>query len=449
MDHVAASLALVGAALVGTVLSAFLSCIPGLHIYNLAGLLIILALKMQGMAPADWGRIDELLSMFMLGLVVGYAVLNTIPSVFFGAPDDSTIFVVLPGQKYLMQQRGFEASVLTGVGAMGGLLVLVLLAPVMPKVFPLVRRVGAPHLHWILGAVILFMFMSEWPKGSDRGSTGLARFLEAWLSPAAGLLTFLLSGLLGFILFYGNLVPTEMAFQNLMPAFVGLFAIPWVLQNIISKAQVPYQHVSRSVDLSPRLIARGVGAGALGGLFAAFFPVVTGGIGGFLAGHATAQRDDRLFIVSQGASKLVYYVGAFILFFVPGLHLTRGGMAGMLSVIYQPRTPTTYWVAIAGMLMSGALAFVMLLWLSRGAVRLVTRYDYRWISAATLALLVGIVLALTGWGGILIALVATGIGLLPVMWGARRMNCMGVLLLPLTLSLAGQGTTVAGWLGLI
>ena len=36
-------LMLVGAALVGTVLSAFLSCIPALHIYNVAALLVILA----------------------------------------------------------------------------------------------------------------------------------------------------------------------------------------------------------------------------------------------------------------------------------------------------------------------------------------------------------------------------------------------------------------------
>jgi putative membrane protein len=207
--------------------------------------------------------------------------------------------------------------------------------------------------------------------------------------------------------------------------------------------------MSESVDLSPGLIVRGVGAGALGGLFAAFFPVVTGGIGGFLAGHATAQRDDRLFIVSQGASKLVYYVGAFILFFVPGLHLTRGGMAWMLSVLYTPHTPKTYWVAVGAMLLSGALAFLMLLWLSRAAIWLVSRFDYRWISAATLVVLVSIIWALTGWGGLLIAFVATGIGLLPVMWGSRRMNCMGVLLLPLTLSMAGLGTTVAGWLGLI
>ena len=436
-------LVLVGAALAGTILSAFLSCIPALHIYNVAALLVILAVKVRGLVP------DEPLAMFMLGLVVGYAVLNTIPSIFLGAPDDSTIFIALPGQKYLMERRGFEAAVLTGIGGLGGLLVLLLLAPALPTVMPIVRRVVGPHLHWILGAVILFMLMSEWPKGSDRGSTGAARFLDAWRSVGAGLLTFLLSGMLGFILFYGNLVPTEMAFQNLMPAFVGLFALPWVLQNIISQARVPAQNVASSVDLSPGLIARGVGAGALGGLFAAFFPVVTGGIGGFLAGHATAQRDDRLFIVSQGASKLIYYVGAFVFFFVPGLHLTRGGMAWMLSVLYTPSTLAIYWVAIAAMLISGGLAFFMLLWLSRGAIRLVSRVDYRWISAVTLLVLVAVVLLLTGWGGLLIALVATGIGLTPVLWGARRMNCMGVLLVPLTLSLAGHGTTVAGWLGLI
>jgi putative membrane protein len=408
-----------------------------------AALLVILAVKVRGLVP------DEPLAMFMLGLVVGYAVLNTIPSIFLGAPDESTIFVVLPGQKYLMDRRGFEAAVLTGVGGLGGLLVLLLLAPILPTVMPIIRRVVGPHLHWILGAVILFMLMSEWPKGSDRGSTRLAKFIDAWRSVGAGLLTFLLSGILGLILFYGNLVPTEMAFQNLMPAFVGLFALPWVLQNIVSRARVPEQYLAGSVDLSPRLIVRGVGAGALGGLFAAFFPVVTGGIGGFLAGHATAQHDDRLFILSQGTSKLIYYVGAFVFFFVPGVHLTRGGMAWMLSVLYSPRTPTIYWVTIAAMLISGGLAFLMLLWLSRGAIRLVTRIDYRWISAATLLVLVALVLLLTGWGGLLIALAAMGIGLMPVMWGARRMNCMGVLLVPLVLSLAGYGTTVAGWLGLI
>jgi putative membrane protein len=106
-------------------------------------------------------------------------------------------------------------------------------------------------------------------------------------------------------------------------------------------------------------------------------------------------------------------------------------------------------LVVAAILVSGALAFMLLVGLGRAAMCLVDRFDYRLISAGTLMVLVGIVLALTGWAGGLVATVATGIGLLPVMWGSRRMNCLGVLLVPLTLNMAGLGPTVAGWLGLV
>jgi putative membrane protein len=436
-------LQLVGYALAGTLLSAIVAWVPALHVYNVAGLLILAALRWPGAITADG------LTMLMLGLVTGYATLNTIPSVFLAAPDESAIFIVLPGQKYLMQRRGYEAVVLTGIGGLGGMACLLVLAPFAGRVFPTLRSIVQPHLHWILALIIAYMILSEWPKGNDRAPTAWGRLWDGWRSLLAGIATFLLSGLLGFIILYRSVVPVEVAFQNLMPAFVGLFAIPWILTNLLSGVQVPQQHIARSVDVSSTLVVRGVAAGVLGGLFAAFFPVVTGGIGGFLAGHATAQRDDRLFLVSQGASKAVYYVGGLLLWFVPSLHLTRGGMASMLSGLYTPYTPQTYWIAVGAMAISGALAFLLLLALARGAVALVERVDYRWVSAATLALLIVLIVGLTGWGGLLVATTATGIGLLPVLWHSRRMNCMGVLLLPITLSMAGLGPTVAGWLGLL
>jgi putative membrane protein len=430
-------------ALGGTLMSSVISCIPALHIYNVAGLLVVLALRMQGVIP------DEALAMWMLGMVVGYAILNTIPSIFLAAPDESAIWIVLPGQKYLMQRRGFEASILTGVGGLGGIVFLLLLSPFAGGVFSTIRTIVAPHLGWILMLVIVYMLLSEWPKGGDRGKTGWARMWDGWKSLLAGLLTFALSGLLGMIIMYRSLVPTEMSFQNLLPAFMGLFAIPWVLTNLVSGEEVPPQHVATSLDVTPSLIARGVAAGSLGGIFAAFFPVVTGGIGGFLAGQATAQRDDRLFLISQGASKVVYYVGAVMLFFVPGLNLTRGGMAWMLSLIYIPQTPESYARVLAGIALCAGLAFFLLIVLSRAAIALVSRVNYRLISGVTLAVLLGIVFLFTGLGGLLIAAVATGIGLIPVLWHSRRMNCMGVLLVPIVLNMAGWGPTVAGWLGLV
>lgn len=436
-------LALICCALGGTLVSAVLSCVPALHIYNVAGLLVIVALRAPAVVPG------EALAMWMLGMVVGYSVLSTIPSIFLAAPDESAIWIVLPGQKYLLQRRGFEAAVLTGVGGLGGIAFLLLLSPFAAGVFATVRTIVAPHLHWILALVVTYMLLSEWPKGGDRGRTGWHRLWDGWQSLLAGLLTFVLSGVLGLIITYRSLVPTEMGFQNLLPAFMGLFAIPWVLVNLVSAQRIPPQHVAASLDVTPTLLARGVAAGCLGGILAAFFPVITGGIGGFLAGHATAQRDDRLFLVSQGASRTVYTVGALVLFFVPGLHLTRGGMAWMLGLVYVPQTPEIYALALAGIALCGGLAFFLLLAFSRATIVLVSRVSYRLISGVTLVALVGMVFAFTGPGGLLVAAVATGIGLVPVLWHSRRMNCMGVLLVPTVLNMGGWGPTVAGWLRLV
>jgi len=427
----------------GAVLSSFLACIPALHIYNVAGLLLLLgAGSSEILSP-------EATAMLFLGLVTGYAVVNTVSSVFFSAPDESTLFIVMPGQKYLLQRRGYQAIVLAGLGSLGGVAVLAILAPFAPRILPPVRSILQPHVPWILTAIIAYMLMSEWPKGTGPVPTAWGRLARAWTSLAAGLITFLLSGLLGLILMYRSLVPVTMAYQGLLPAFIGLFATPWIVQNMVAKVEIPPQHVSTSIDVTAGQILWGVAAGAMGGLFAAFFPVVTGGIGGFLAGHATAQRDDRLFIISQGASKVIYYAGGILLFFVPGLHLTRGGMAWMLSTLYSSHAPATYLSAAAAIVLAGGISFFLLLGLARGIIALLDHLHYRTVSLATLVVLLTIVIGMTGPGGLLVCVVATGIGLIPLLWGCRRMNCMGVLLLPITLNMLGAGNSVAGWLGLL
>jgi putative membrane protein len=430
-------------AVMGALVAAVLALVPALHIYTVAGLIVLATDRLGEVAP------PELTGMFFLGMTAGYAMLNSIPSIFLATPDDSTVFVVLPGQKCVLQRRGYEAAALTGVGGLGGIAVLALLTPFASSLLPALRAILQSHLHWILWTVIAYMLISEWPKGSDRAPAGWRRWWDGWKSLTAGLVTFLLAGLLGFVLLYRSLVPVTVAFQNLLPAFAGLFAVPWILQNILSRVEIPKQHIARTVDVTPWLFLRGTLAGAMGGLFAAFFPVVTGGIGGFIAGHATAQRDDRLFIVSQGASKVVYYAGSLLFFFVPGLHLTRGGMAWMLSSLWSSHAPRTYYQAVAAMILSGVVSFFLLLVMARVAIKLVGKVRYCWISLGTLGVLLTIVGALTGWGGLLICAVATGIGLIPVLWGSRRVNCMGVLLLPIALNMAGVGDVIAGWMGLV
>lgn len=436
MEH----LALVPYAIAGTLLASIFAFLPALHVYNVAGFFLLFAISTQNLVGNDE------LAMLLLGMVVGYAILNTISAIFLGAPDDSTVFVVLPGQKYLLMSRGYEAAVLTGMGALGGVFILIVLAPFAAPVFGTLRTILLPHLHWILGTIIAFMLFAEWPKGGDRGDTGLARLWDAWKGMSIGILTFLLSGILGIVLMYNSPIPPESSFQNLLPAFIGLFAIPWVMENILSGTEIPKQHIPDTFDAPPGLIARGIFSGALGGLFAAFFPVVTGGIGGYLAGHATAQRDDRVFLISQGASKFLYYVGAFWLFFLPSTRIIKGGISGILATIYMPQGHALYYTAVAMIAVCGVFAFLLLLGYARLAVWLVQKVNYRYISIVTLFLLVGLVFLFTGWAGLFIMVIATPIGWLPILWGSRRMNCLGVLLVPITLNLAGLGLQAAQWL---
>lgn len=435
-------LTLLAIVLAGTVIGCGLALLPGLHVFNVAGLALLLSTR------GVIGWTDQALAMFLLGALVGWAVVNVIPAVFLFAPDDANVVVVLPTTKYLMRGRGAEAAMLVGAGSLGALLGLALLSPILDEVLRPLRAIVQPHTGWMLTAIIAFLLLGEWPRANDLAPP-LRRLLSAWAYLGAGLLTFILSGLLGFVLLYRSPVAVESAFVNLMPAFVGLFAVPGLLQILLFGAKPPPQTTVLPAEIDPRLLLRGSLTGLSGGLFASVLPVVSGGIGGLLAGHATAQWNDRLFMISLGASKVAYYVGSLLLLFVPGLTLARGGMAWMLSSVYVPYGWRNYWLAVAGMALAGVVAFVVLVGLARAVAKLINRFDVRWIAGGSLIAAVAITVAFTGWDGFVIMLVATTVGLIPVIVGGRRLNCLGVLLLPITLNMIGAGPAVVQWLGLL
>lgn len=287
--------------------------------------------------------------------------------------------------------------------------------------------------------------MSEWPFSNGAG-TNFDRMRKAWGQLLAGALTFSLSGIVGIILMYRSPIALDVAYQNLLPAFVGFFAVPAVIQAFVIGGRAPKQVVKRRLDLTPQLASQGIFAGALGGLFAAFFPLVTAGIGGFLAGHATAQRDARVFVISQGTSRFLYYVGAIALFFLPGVGLTRGGLAAMLATLDRPGTWQSYWLAIGAIAISAALTFLVFeraAWLS---AKLAPKLPQRLLNGLTLVILLGVVFISTHWAGLAVLAVCTCIGSLPLLWKTRRMHCLGVILIPVLINMLGWDGFIIGLL---
>jgi len=172
-------------------------------------------------------------------------------------------------------------------------------------------------------------------------------------------------------------------------------------------------------------------------------------VGGMLAGHATAQRDERVFMMSQGVSKMVYYVGAILLFFIPKLHLVRGGGAWILRGFAVPQGWGDYFLALGCIAISGALSFLLLSPLSRFMLWLMHHIHYRTLSSIALLVTLLMVFAVTSWAGLFVAFVGTGIGLVPVLYGSRRLNCLGIILLPIACNMSGFGIAVASFLRLM
>lgn len=420
-----------------------LSLIPGLHIYNVIGFAMLIYLPVIDIIE------PFLMVALLIGMMVGYAVLFTIPTVYLAVPDDSTMFIILPAQKYLRQGRGHEAVVITGIGSLAALFVVALLLPLLLTQLVVLRDIFVDHAFWIIGAIIVFILMTEWPKDFGTGRTKLQRLKDGWSTLAAGYLTFFLASMLGIIVFYRTIIPVENAFQNLMPVFIGLFAAPMVILNIIADFRIPRQHIAKSYDLGKTELVRGSAAGCAGGFLGAFTPAVTPGPASLIAGHATAARDDRIFLLSQGAARVLYYVGALVIFFLPLLHKRKGGLCININLFFIPETTEQFLVVGALIAICGALAFILLIYYSRLFSKYLPRYNYKTISWIVLFIIIAIVFVMTSWQGLIVFAVSTAIGLVPNLFYTRRINLLAVLLVPIWLNMAGFGPGIASFLGLI
>ena len=429
--------------LVGVLASAIISFLPALHIYNVIGIFMLFVINVQNTMASM-----ELVAL-CIGMIVGYSILNTVPATYFGPGDESMSYYILPSADWVSKGRGYEGVILTGIGSLTGIIALALLAPLFVYILPTLKAITSPHMFWIIGAVIVYSIMSEWPKGLSQSPDCWTNFKEGWYYLGIGLLLFFASGLLGFIVMSKTLVKPEFAFQSITPVFVGLFAMPWLITNIINIGKIPHQHEAESVEMDWSLIVRGTFGGFLGGFFAAFVPIVTAGVGGLMAGHATAQRDGRLFVMSYGTCKTVYYVGSFLLFFIPGLNLARGGLACIINPVSTVFGYKEYFIFVGLMLFAAGISFLLLMPFTKLCIKIVETIPFQWVSIIALFIIVPIVAYYTGLGGLFILIVSTGLGLVPVLFQARRMNLMGVLLLPVCLNMAGYGYYIVKFLGLL
>ena len=418
---------------------------PGMHVYNVLGFIMIF-----GMVLAESINPIYLVSL-IVGMMLGYIMtFSSISTLYFQAPDDSTMFFMMPSQKYMMKGKAHAAAMLGAVGSLVGVFIVVVGLPLGGFIIKMFYDVFKEVMFFLTGIVICFILMSEWPKDFGQGQTKWQRLRDGWSTLSWGYLVFILASILGIINFNKPLIPSANAFQSLAPIFIGLFAIPSMITNVISKTNIPPQYVSKSVHLRAHHIIQSGVSGAAGGVYGGVTPGVTPGPSGYMAGHATAQGGETNFLMSMNVNRIVYYVGAATLLLHPNVHLRRGGVSMFIDLFgYTPKSSADYYLIVSALCFAAFFSFILILGLSRLSGKFLRKIDFRIISLISIVLLIIIVAIFTSWQGLVVLTVASGLGLLPVLFQTRRMSLLAVLLTPMFLNMSGAGGTVAKFLGLI
>jgi TctA family transporter len=164
--------------LLGCVAGIITGLVPGIHVNNVAYMILAsqAALLSLAMALFGWAQPSAYqLVIIVCSLVIGNAITHTfldfIPSVFLGAPDADTALSLLPGHRMVLAGSGYEAVKCSVVGSFGAVIgALALLIPMRLVVGSPINAYDAlaKWMHLLLLCVCIFLIMTEHARPGDR-----------------------------------------------------------------------------------------------------------------------------------------------------------------------------------------------------------------------------------------------------------------------------------------
>ncbi|MFQ5976386.1 MAG: tripartite tricarboxylate transporter permease [Candidatus Hydrothermarchaeales archaeon] len=384
---------------IGILLGTFTGLVPGIHVNNVAIVVIsLLPVLLERFTEHD-----------IIALVIAMAVIHTyvdyIPSVIFGAPEESSVLSVLPGHKLLLEGRGYDAIRLTVIGSLGATIISCAALPVGIVVFPILYFYTRKVIHILLIFIVLYMIYLE---------NGLKKRLSA-------VVVIIYSGLLGIIILnYGILSPK----YALFPTLTGLFGISTLLTSLKSHPDIPTQNL----DYSKENFTRGILVGSLGGMCSGLLPSVGSSQIAVMAQSFLGESDDREFLVALGGINTANAIYALLALYLIGR--PRSGASIAVEQILGEVAFTDLVFMISVVMITSLFAVFITLRVARIVIKRVQLIDYQKFTIAILLFLFFMIIYLTGWKGLLIAITATAIGLMPPVIGVKRSHCMTVLIIP-------------------
>ncbi len=403
--------------LIGVFLGCFLGLLPGSHINNLLPFLLTFS---SFLTPVQ-------LSLFIISIAISQLFSSFIPSIFLGAPESETALSVLPGHRLLLEGKGYEAIKLVIIGALGSLILTLLLIFVLTSFFQEIYQISRPYIHYLILLVIGFMVLSE--KNPKR---------IFW-----SILIILLSGFFGIIVLNSSLVPQHVV---LFPTLSGMFGVSTILISMEERSQIPKQKKDQRIRISFRDIFISIILGSVAGIVVGFLPAIGVSQAATMVQYLGRMGESRSFLVTLSGINLGNEVFSLVSLYL--VRNPRSGASVAIQRIMGELTLNDVILFIGAICLSAGISSILTLFLGKKIPKYLCKIDYKLLCYLTILYLICMVFIFTGIFGLLILFTSTSLGILAAKTGIRRSNCMGVLLIPSLLFFSKLNPLVFSMLGI-
>jgi len=385
---------MITALILGIIAGIFTGIVPGIHINLVAGVLIGISAWITA-SPLSIGT-------FIFSMGITHTFLDSLPSVFLGAPNDDTVLAVLPAHKYVLRGRGREAILLMTIGSLLCLIIAVIALPLLVKAFPFLYKSLSPSFPVLIPLIILFLIFRE------------VSWRRLW-----GFAVFISSGIFGLIVLDTTIN------QPLFPMLTGLFGMSGLLLSL-KQSIIPSQSKANYAFIERKEIMKAVGTGIIGGSAITLFPGMSPAHAALLV-NSIAKLKDAGYLVLVGGINGVDFLASLVTLVT--LSRARNGALEALSTFLKVNTTEMiYFAGIA--LFAGGIATILTLIFSRVFALMMNKVNYFAVSIGVISFIIVLCAVVSGFQGLIVMAVGTAIGMIAPLTGCSRSHAMGCLLVP-------------------
>ncbi len=269
------------ALLLGILAGTITGLIPGIHVNLISLLLLSMSAFLLNVSN------PLVISVFIIAMAVTHTFLDSIPSVFLGAPDADMALSVLPGHKLLLEGKGYEAVKLTVIGSLLSLITVIFLIPIILPFIPLIYEFIQPYIGYILIFVVIFMTLKENTIKN-----------KLW-----ALILFLMSGILGLLVL--NMPNLN---QPLFPLLSGLFGTSALILSLNQNVKIPKQTISETIFVEKKNKIKAVTAAVFSGSLTGLFPGLGSAQAAIIGMQLVGEIGNYAFMILIGGINTVNFV---------------------------------------------------------------------------------------------------------------------------------------------